>query len=170
MRAAVATLTTSAALFAPIASGCAEETSGEKEIGTAAGTAASTSGATEAATTEEAVTANPDGTYHSNCDLLLKEGANYSYYGLLVGDAKIRNTGNIGIVVNVKASWDRAGFGPFRSKKEVRLETGQRKTVHLRQRITQEGIDEVQSSGGYQGQGNFCRVKVKIIDTFGEPQ
>ncbi len=127
-------------------------------------------GCSDITETEPAPTANADGDYTSNCDMLLKEGSGYSYYGLLVGDAKIHNTGNVGIVVTVKGTWDRAGFGPFKAAKELRLDVGARKTVHLRQRIDQEGIDEVQSSGGYSGSGDFCRVKVTITDSFGEPQ
>jgi hypothetical protein len=128
-------------------------------------------GCSDIVETEPAPTADPDGDYTSNCDMLLKEGSGYSYYGLLVGDARIHNTGNVGIVVNVKGTWDRAGFGPFKAEKEnLRLDVGARKTVHLRERIDQEGIDEVQSSGGYSSSGNFCRVKVSIVDSFGEPQ
>jgi hypothetical protein len=135
-------------------------------------------GATEETTTAETTTeeepppaADPDGTYRSNCDMLLRTGSGYSYYGLLVGDAKITNTGNVGIVARVRGSWDRGGFSPYRVTKTVRVEFGKRKTVHLRKRITQEGIDEVQASGGYSGGGGrWCRVKVTIVDSFGEPQ
>jgi hypothetical protein len=127
-------------------------------------------GCSDIVETEPPPEANADGDYTANCDMLLKEGSGYSFYGLLVGDAKIHNTGNVGIVVTVKGSWDRAGFPPFKTSKELRLDVDARKTVHLRQKIDQEGIDEVQSSGGYSGSGNFCRVKVSIVDTFGQPQ
>ena len=37
-----------------------------------------------------------------------------------VADARVRNTGNIGIVTRVVATWDRAGRPQLKAEKEVR--------------------------------------------------
>jgi hypothetical protein len=87
----------------------------------------------------------------------------------VVGDAKLHNTGNIGLVVTVKVHWDQAGEGPLKGEKTVRLAVGQSKTVHFKQSIDQAQIESIQSAQ-LSGSGDFCGVKTMITDTFGEAQ
>lgn len=135
----------------------------EKAAGTVATSEATTEG--ESTTTEETVVADPKANYRSNCDMLLGDfNSNYEFEAHVVGDARIHNTGNVGVVINVRAHWDQAGEGPITMKERVRVPIDGRKVVHFKKSIDQSEIEKVQSA-------NYrCGVKAKIVDTFGEAQ
>ena len=82
----------------------------------------------------------------------------------VVADARVHNTGNVGIIVRVRATWDRAGEGPIKVVKTTRIPIGGRKAVHLKKHIDQGTIESIQSADGR------CKVKATIADTFGEPE
>ena len=112
--------------------------------------------------------AEPDAKYSSSCDMRILQGSGYSLYGLLVGDTRLRNTGNVGIVVRVRGMWERAGFSPFEAVKKTRVDVGRRTVIHLRKKISQQEMYEVEGVLGYLEVGRFCRVKVSIIGTYGQ--
>jgi len=107
---------------------------------------------------------DPDGRYSTECDYVL---GNFTYgpsgYRFL-GGAKIHNTGNIGIVVNVEAHWDQLGQAPIRESKTVEIGYGKTKSVQFTYLATGNELDLHQSAGF----DDACGVKVKIVDTFGE--
>jgi hypothetical protein len=152
---------------------CAEESGQGVKTVTVAGSATAPSTTEESnTTTEEEIEANPDATYRSGCDFLLGDisQSSYGFVGTkLTGDARLHNTGNIGIVVKVVGRWNRAGSSPYRASKKVRLAVGGRKSVHLKVPVSDAEIDAIQSAQ-YSGAGAFCKVKASIIDTFGDPE
>ena len=112
-----------AAAAALLLTGCGAEKTGSLTTGTAAsGGAAST--AEPSGTTEPAPAPNPDGKFTHSCDMLLNTDFNSATTGWLVADAELRNTGNVGININVKAVWKQAGSGPIIKVKHVRIGTG----------------------------------------------
>src|SRR5215203_3977102 len=95
-----------------VASACAttEEKSAATQQGAATQPAVTEEG--EATTTESAPEADPDAKYTSNCDYLLESNFyNFtsSHAGWFVADARVHNTGNIGVVSKATASWKQAG-------------------------------------------------------------
>ena len=78
-----------------------------------------------------------------------------------VADARVRNTGNIGIVTRVVATWDRAGRPQLKAEKEVRVPYGATKSVHFRAPIDQATSDAIYSA-------NRCDLDITIVNTYGE--
>ena len=105
-----------------------------------------------------------DGRFSSSCDIMLpSDFINGSYY--FVGAAKMRNTGNVGIVVEVKARWDQVASAKITDERTFRLDVGQRKTAKFRLEATQDEIDEHQNSPDYFGSGEACKVRPTSIPT-----
>ncbi len=105
---------------------------------------------------------NPDGTFSSSCDYLLGDFGDGDYR--FVASAKMKNTGNIGIVVKAVAKWEQIGGGPIKDDTEVRVKTRSSRTVHFDVPATSDQIDRHQSLNGF----NNCSVKLTIVDTFGK--
>ena len=125
----------SAAAAAVLLTGCGAEKTGSLTTGTAAsGGAVST--AEPSGTTEPAAAPNPDGNFTHSCDMLLNTDFNSSTMGWLVADAELKNTGNVGINVNVKAVWKQAGSGPIIKVKHVRIGYGHHRAIHFKVPIT----------------------------------
>lgn len=110
---------------------------------------------------------NPDAKYTHSCDLLLNSNYQSSVTGWLVGDASIHNTGNIGVVVRISATWQRAGEGPLRASKKLRLPYASRRAAHFKLPVDQNTVSSVQSSTGYQNATQWCGVKATLLSTFG---
>jgi hypothetical protein len=53
--------------------------------------------------------------------MLLNSDFESSISGWLVADAELKNTGNVGIKLNVKVVWKQAGSNPIVKVKKVRL-------------------------------------------------
>jgi len=154
-------------LLAPLAvalllTGCGTEGSGTiTTAGGAGSTAAEPSG-----TSAPDVSPQPDGKFTHSCDMLLNSDFNSSITGWLVADAELRNTGNIGINVNVKAVWKQAGSGPIIKVKHVRVGYGHHRAIHFKVPITQGQVDAYQSAPGYFN-NSACGVNATIISNFG---
>lgn len=126
-------------------------------------------------TTEEAAPPAPDPSvdYASACDLNLNsdfdEILSGGPMGWLVADAELHNTGNVGVVVRVTATFKQAGSKPLKLTKTARVPDNKRRNVHFKQAVQQEGADAFQSAPGYFN-GNACSVKATVTDTLGKPQ
>jgi hypothetical protein len=107
--------------------------------------------------------------YTSNCDLLLNSNFDSSTTGWLVADAEITNTGNVGAVIRVTATFKQAGSRPIRIVKKARVPIGAQKNVHFKRPVSQNETGAYQAAPGYFN-GNACSVKAKITTTFGPPQ
>jgi hypothetical protein len=83
-----------------------------------------------------------------------------------VADAELRNTGNVGIKLNVKAVWKQAGSNPIVKVKKVRLGYGHHRAVHFKVPISTGQVDAYQSAPGYFND-NACSVNATITSTFG---
>ena len=109
---------------------------------------------------------DPDADYTSNCDYTLGDFSESASGYRFLADARIRNTGNIGIVLRVRAAWDQIAAPPIREEKTVRLRPGQGRQVNFVRVVSQNELDLHQSVEQFPK----CRVKATIIDTFGEAQ
>jgi hypothetical protein len=107
--------------------------------------------------------ADPKAQYDSDCDYVLGPLTNLQFHPRFLGDARIRNTGNVGLVVNVVATWAQAGSPPVAEKKRVRIPFGGRKVVRFNRAASQEELDLHQAVDRYPA----CKVRATIIDTFG---
>jgi hypothetical protein len=155
----------SATAAALVLTACGTEQTGSLTTGTAAsGGAASTAEAST--TTEPAPAPRPNGKFTSSCDMLLNSDFNSSISGWLVADAELRNTGNVGVTVNVKAAWKQAGSNPIVKVKHVRLGYGHHRAVHFKLPVTTEQVDAYQSAPGYFN-NSACSVKGTIMGNFG---
>jgi hypothetical protein len=143
---------------------CGTETSGNLTTGTAAPGAAST--AAPSGTTEPAPAPAPDGKFNHSCDMLLNSDFESSVSGWLVADAELKNTGNVGINVNVKAVWKQAGSNPIVKVKKVRLGYGHHRAVHFKVPISTDQVDAYQSAPGYFN-NSACGVNATITSNFG---
>lgn len=144
-----------------------EETGGEKvETADSQKDFASTEADNES--THEPPKPEPDARFSASCDVLFGDYTNDEYW--FVGNAKMKNTGNIGLVVRVRARWDQVASPNLKDEKTVRIPAGRSKSVKFRVPITSAQVDEHQSSPGYAGDGDACKVTPKIVDTYGTPQ
>lgn len=109
---------------------------------------------------------DPEGKYTSDCDYVLGDFTETMHGYRFVADAKLHNTGNVGTVDKVKAVWFLAGGGKVVRSKTVRLHVHRSKRVGFTVPASQDQIDRYQSQSGY----NNCKVRVTMIDTFGEPR
>ena len=113
---------------------------------------------------KEAAPPDPKASYSQVCDYLLGDFTESSSGFRFVADAHIKNAGNVGIEVDVTASWDQIGGAPFKATKTVRIPYGGKKKVSFTRVATQDQIDRHQSTNAH------CRVKARIVETFGETQ
>jgi hypothetical protein len=98
-----------------------------------------------------------------NCDYLPPEASQSQGYRF-VADAAVRNTGNIGIIVRVRATWAQIGGPPVARTKAVRVPVQKGRTVRFDLPATQLQIDRHQSAG------SRCRVRGTMVNTFGVPR
>jgi hypothetical protein len=81
-----------------------------------------------------------------------------------VGDAYLKNTGNIGTVYEVRATWFLAGRQSVKEMRSVQIEPGRSKRVGITVPVTGDQIDSHQSMNA----GKACQVKVAYVDTLGQ--
>ena len=109
---------------------------------------------------------SPDGSYSSQCDYVLGDFSDNTSHGFrLIAGTSIRNTGNVGIKVDVVAHWLRLGAGPIKEAKQAQVPYRGSKRVSFTIPTDRDTIDLIQ---GAQDDPNFCGVKVTITGTFGE--
>lgn len=109
---------------------------------------------------EPAPVAQSEASFSRTCDYLL--GDQYE----LIGDSRVKNTGNIGIVAEIIFEWRQAGTMPIKEKKTVRLSPGAAKTVRANIVATSDQIDRLQAMP----YGQQCKVRGRIIEEWGTPQ
>lgn len=124
-----------------------------------------TSGTTATEPTDTYAAPDPDASYSASCDYLLGDFTESKSGFRFVGDARVQNTGNIGIVSRVRAKWLLAGGDEVTAQKRVRVRPGKSKRVGLLRVATQDQIDRHQSLGLTT---QSCKVKATIVDTFGQ--
>ncbi len=120
--------------------------------------------ASEAPELEPQAEPNPDGEFGSSCDYLLGDFDDDDYR--FVATAELENTGNIGIVVEVVASWKQIGADPIAETKTTRVKVGRSKAVNFDIQVGSDEIDRHQSVNS----DETCVVDVALVDTFGEPR
>lgn len=111
---------------------------------------------------EEPATPDPEADVESSCDYLLSFSDDYSTSAhKFVAGATITNTGNIGVVVRLKATWTLLGGEPVTAEKTARIKRGGEREIQISKPATDNQIDAHQSANGK------CKAKGTIIDTFG---
>jgi len=108
----------------------------------------------------------PDGTFTSSCTYVLGDFTQTKDGYRFLADAQLENTGNIGTVDKVTATWLLAGGEKITKHKTVRVKPGKSKQVGLSRVASIDEIDRHQAMNA----GEKCSVDVTMIDTFGEPQ
>lgn len=135
--------------------GCGEATKTAEPAGTAATTAP-----TEM---QETVAPEPDASYTSNCSYLLGDFTNGPSGFRFVADAQVTNTGNIGVIVELQASWRQAGGTSIKKSRRLIVPIGSTLDVGVVRRVTRDAIDQIQSVSG-----DNCKAVVEVVDTIGD--
>src|SRR6266542_3442979 len=108
---------------------------------------------------------SPDASYSKSCDYLLGDFSEHTATGFrFVAGAEITNDGNVGLVVDVKATFKQLGSNPIVLKKTARVGYNQTKQVGFTKEVGQDEIDLIQAA---QDQGDICDVVVTVTGTFG---
>jgi hypothetical protein len=81
-----------------------------------------------------------------------------------VAGATLRNTGNVGTIDRVVATWMQLGTAPIVMKKTVKEPYHASRTVEFTYQADQNEIDLIQAA---QAQPNYCSVKDTIVSFFG---
>jgi hypothetical protein len=76
--------------------------------------------------------------------------------------ADLENTGNIGVVVRVTATWDQLGGAPVQMIKTVKVWPTAKRPVPFERVVSQDQLSRHQSAEGK------CNVTAKVVDTFGK--
>jgi hypothetical protein len=105
---------------------------------------------------------NPDASYESNCAYVLGDFSESSSGFRFLATADVENTGNIGVVLRVTATWNQLGGAPVRMMKTVKIRRTASRSVPFARVASSDEIDRHQSADGK------CKVKAKIVDTFGK--
>lgn len=142
-----------AALAAITLAGCGEST---KE----ASFEAEPDSAPPAETVATPAVPKPDGDYQLNCDYLLGTDGSYTF----IAGGKIKNTGNVGTIIEVKVDWEILGSEPVVETRRVKLPAGQTRSVQISVPATSDQIDAHQSAEGR------CEADAAMVDTFGKVQ
>jgi hypothetical protein len=105
--------------------------------------------------------ANPSGDYTSECDVLIpNDDGPYRY----VATARLKNNGNVGLVMNVTAWAEQVGAPRLKWVKTVKLPVGAKKRVDFDVALTEDQDDR------YFAGDLDCGVKAGYVNTFGAPQ
>jgi hypothetical protein len=111
---------------------------------------------------------DPDGTYTTSCDYLLGNFTQTQAGYRAIATAKVKNTGNIGTVLRVKAHWDMVGRPSLVAEKTVQLKVGQSRKVDFSEVLSSDELDAMQNAA--LDFDDWCNVKATITDTFGAVQ
>lgn len=121
-------------------------------------------------TSEEPLPAipEPDNEFSFTCDYVLGDFTENSKSGYrFLADAELDNTGNIGTVTKITATWYLGGGDKIVKSKTVKVPTGAAgQRVGFTVPATQDQIDRHQSLDG----DNTCKVEATLTDTFGDPE
>jgi hypothetical protein len=117
------------------------------------------------------VSPSPDGTYSKGeCDYTLgNPNFNTGTYPNAKGIAStnIKNTGNVGIVLDLKAFWNVTGSAPLRAEQKVKVDVGGARRANLSTPIPPSELDALQTAALH---NRWCGVNVTIVDTYGPAQ
>jgi len=118
--------------------------------------------------TAEPVAANPDGTFtKGECDYILGSTFNTVISGAkVIASTTVKNTGNVGIVLEVKAFWQETGHASLRDSKTVRLNVDKSARVNFSLPIPAGQLDGVQNAAFH---NNWCGVHAGIVNSYGVP-
>lgn len=108
----------------------------------------------------------PDGTFTSSCTYVLGDFTQTKDGYRFLAEAQLDNTGNIGTIDKVTATWLLAGGGKITKHKTVRIKPGKSKHVGLSRVASHDEIDRHQDMDA----GEKCSVDITMVDTFGKPQ
>lgn len=141
---------------------CVRDANEDVDAVLACGDLLTTSGGT---TADPSIAPNPDASYSSNCTYLLGDFSTGPSGFRFVADAQVTNTGNIGVVAELRASWRQAGGTSIKMTKRVKVPYAQSRDVGVVKRVTRDQIDQIQSVSG-----DDCTAVVAVVDTFGAAQ
>lgn len=152
-----------------IFAGCMAILGDDDEPADAGGTPAATTSSPDSpepkTTTTPPVMPDPSAKYSSSCDYLLGDFTSNTKTGYrFVAGARVKNDGNIGIVLEMRSKWFRLGAKPITDVKEFKLNIGQARRVDVSVPVGQDDIDMHQALGFDE---KTCTVRVGIVDTFG---
>lgn len=106
---------------------------------------------------------DPGAEYTLKCDYLLGDFSESRSGYRFVAGGRVRNTGNVGLVVRVVARWEQLGSKPLREVRTFRLAVNKSRRVAITRPATSDEIDLHQSAN------SDCKATAALIDTFGEP-
>lgn len=109
-----------------------------------------------AAAPEPPTDPDPQAESTTNCDYLLGVDGPDRF----VAGAAVENTGEVGVVAELRAEWKLLGSEPLVKKKKVRVQPGQSRDVNISVEAQGEQIDAHQSAEG------DCEADVKLLDSF----
>jgi hypothetical protein len=109
--------------------------------------------------------AAPDGKFSTGeCDYDLGNLVGFTFHAKAIASTTITNTGNVGIVADVKAFWNETGHGSLRDQKTVKVPVGRKVRVNFSVPIPSDQLDALQNAAFH---SNWCGVHVSIADTYG---
>lgn len=110
----------------------------------------------------------PYGTVSGNCSQASVPNPSQAHAADLVGDADVKNTGNIGITVTVTMTWPQLGQRPIAvTKHDVSVDYGQTASVSFNRPVDQNQLANFKDWQDKQNEDG-CTYTGTMINTFGE--
>ena len=107
----------------------------------------------------------PGGTFTSSCDYILGDFSSKTATGYrFVAGATLHNTGNVGTIDRVVATWMQLGTAPIVMKKTIKDPYHGTRTVGFTYPASQDELSLLQAA---QNQPNYCTVKDYVVGNFG---
>jgi hypothetical protein len=112
----------------------------------------------------DAVAVTPEAELEGSCEPLPQDGEDGQ---VLAADLVVRNTGNIGVVVRVVASWRQPGGHLLTASRRLRVEVGESIPVQLRIDV---GARTARAVERMVERDRPCFTRVRVAGAFGAPR
>lgn len=119
------------------------------------------------ATAEANTPPDPKAKLTGSCDYELGDGMGGNYS--LNAEVDVKNTGNIGLLVNVKVSWPQFGTSPVVASKKVKVPYRKTVTVRFKKHASMTQITRIQNWQERHDFDDGCKYKGDLIETSGQP-
>jgi hypothetical protein len=117
--------------------------------------------------TPEFLLPDPKAEYSRSCDYVLGDFSENTSTGFrFIAGSDIDNTGNVGIEVELKATFKQLGSDPIVITKKGKVPWNESRSLNVTKPVSQDQIDLIQAA---QDAGDICSVEVSINSTFGDP-
>lgn len=107
----------------------------------------------------------PNAKYTQSCDYLLGNFTDTEQGFRFIARASMHNTGNVGVIAIVTASWVQVGSKDVRMSKSVKIPWHGRRVVNFKKVVTEDQINQIQADTNFAHQ---CSVKATILTTYGK--